>query len=103
MTTAAFVNNLLLSHFNPNYPMLQQPESTPSTDNETRQNQQEVLNLLNKETTANDIMEKCKIMAQAALDVDNAFDRSKTSILGFPVPFITSISDPWIKMGEVSE
>ena len=63
--------------------ILQRSGSTPSTDDEKRQYQQEVLNILNNKTTANDFVEECKIMAQAALDVDSAFDRVYAMLIFF--------------------
>ena len=74
MASTALVDDLLPS-YQQALSILQRSESKPSTDDEKKQYQQEVLNILNNKTTANDFVEKCKIMAQAALDVDSAFDR----------------------------
>ena len=86
--------------------ILQRSESTPSTDDEKRQYQQEVLNILNNKTTANDFVEECKIMAQAALDVDSAFDRLYAILIffiriGFYILFPYALI--WAEMRQVSE
>ena len=109
MATTVLVDDLL-SSFQQTFSILQRSDSTPSTDDEKRQYQQEVLNILNK-TTANDFMEKCKIMAQAALDVDNAFHRAQVFIPGisFPGSFFTAaataarVAVTWTEMIQVSE
>ena len=102
MATTALVDDVLPSYHQA-LSILQRSGSTPSTDDEKRQYQQEVLNILNKKTTANDFMEKCKVMAQAALDVDSAFDRGKDFIPGIPFHLIGTVVVSWIQMREVSE
>ena len=98
MATTVLVDNLL--------PFLQRSGSTPLTDDEKRHYQQEVLNLLDK---TNDFREKCKIMAEAALDVDNAFDRVQVFIPGISFPFLAAavtaavVSLTWTVIRQVSE
>ena len=102
MATTALVDNLPLSHQQA-LSILQRSESTPSTDVEKGQFRQEVLTILSNNTTANDFMEKCKVMAQAALDADSAFDRGKDFIPGIPFHLIGTVVVSWIQMREVSE
>ena len=86
--------------------ILQRSQSTSSTEDEKRQYQQEVLNILNNKTMANDFVEECKIMAQAALDVNSAFDRVQATlsvfILVFPIVFLP-LALLWAQMRQVSE
>ena len=105
MATTALVDNLSPS-YQQALSILRWSESTPLTDDEKRQYKQEVLNILNNKTTANDFVEECKIMAQAALDVDSAFDRvqatlnffaSLTAPIFFPLAFV------WAQMRLVSK
>ena len=55
---------------------------------------------------ANDFVEECKIMAQAALDVNSAFDRVQATlsvfILVFPIVFLP-LALLWAQMRQVSE
>ena len=69
MATTTLVD--LLPSYRQALSILQRSEATPSTDHEKTQYRQEVLNILTNSTTANNFG---KIMAQAALDVDRAFD-----------------------------
>ena len=105
MAATALVDDLSPSHQQA-LSILQRSESTPLTDVEKRQYQQEVLNILSNTTTANDFG---KIMAQAALDVDRAFDsvqltlnRSAASaIRTFPPLFAQALL--WIQIRLVSK
>ena len=102
MATTALVDNLPASH-QQILSILQRSESTPSTDDENGQFQQEVLNMLNDKTTANDFG---KIMAQAALDVDRAFHRVQLTLTHYAASgFITLFPQLilWIKIRQVSE
>jgi hypothetical protein len=79
--------------------ILQRSESTPLTDDEKRQYQQDVLNILNNKTTGNDFVEQCKVMAQAALDADSAFDRVEEIILSMSI----TAGRAWVYLKQVSE
>lgn len=106
MTTATAVVGVLPASHQQALSILQRSEATSSTDHEKTQYQQEVLNILNNGTTANDFG---KIMAQAALDVDRAFDsvqltlnRSAASaIRTFPPLFAQALL--WIQIRLVSK
>ena len=105
MATTALVDGLPPS-YQQAPSILQRSESTPSTDDEKRQYQQEVLKMLNNKTTANDFVEECKLMAQAALDVDNAFDRVQATLnfyvfIGFYILYPHALI--WAQMRRVIE
>ena len=105
MAATALVDDLSPSHQQA-LSILQRSESTPLTDDEKRQYQQEVLNILSNTTTANDFVEECKIMARAALDVDIAFDNVQAT-LNFWSMFFTYFIIPlallWAQMRKASE
>ena len=107
MATTALVDNLPLSHQQA-LSILQRSESTPSTDVEKGQFRQEVLTILNNNTTASDFVEECKSMAHAALNVDNAFNNVHLTLNSFDsvIPFFFILIPQiviWNQLRQVSE
>ena len=98
----ALVDDLLPS-YQQALSILQRSESTPLTDDEKRQYQQEVLNMLNDNTTGNDFVEQCKVMAQAALDADSAFDRVEGILSSMSTIFSLMAALTWAHLKQVSE
>ena len=57
--------------------MLERWESTPMTEDEQMEQQQEILNVVSDKAAAEDFTEQCKNMGQAAFEIDSAFNRVK--------------------------
>ena len=103
MAATALVDDLSPSHQQA-LSILQRSESTPLTDVEKRQYQQEVLNILSNTTTANDFVEECKIMARAALDVDITFDNVQATLNFWSIFYLKiPLGLLWAQMRNASE